>query len=148
MSPWKSRFAATALPFKTPKAAKGGLSFPTRDLSLARQQAFALQTLPLELAVAADRFRPLARTFFGWFFVMAPEFHLAEDAFPLHLLFQRFKRLVDIVVANDDLQARLLLNPARVPIRTPPNCLPPECPHLGGFNFKRAIGGQMRSKTA
>ena len=38
---------------------------------------------------------------------MAPEFHLAEDAFPLHLLLQRLQRLVDIVVANDDLQRRL-----------------------------------------
>jgi len=27
----------------------------------------------------------------------------------LHLLFQRFQRLIDIVVANDDLQEQLLL---------------------------------------
>jgi hypothetical protein len=39
---------------------------------------------------------------------MATEFHLAEDAFTLHLLFQRFQRLIDIVVANDDLQRQLL----------------------------------------
>jgi hypothetical protein len=44
---------------------------------------------------------------------VAPEFHLAEDAFPLHLLFQRLERLIDIVVANDDLQARLLLGEIR-----------------------------------
>src|SRR5437762_11911806 len=40
---------------------------------------------------------------------MTPELHFAKDAFPLHLLFQRFQRLIDIVVANDDLQAGLLL---------------------------------------
>jgi glc operon protein GlcG len=40
---------------------------------------------------------------------MAPQFHLAKDAFPLHLLFQCFQRLVNIVVANDDLQKGLLV---------------------------------------
>src|SRR5258706_10595707 len=77
--------------------------------ALAGQQALALQTLALQLAIAADRLRPLARPLLRWFFVVAPQFHLAKDAFPLPLLFQRFERLVDIVVANDDLQARLLL---------------------------------------
>ncbi len=39
---------------------------------------------------------------------MSPELHLAKNAFPLHLLFQRLQRLIDIVVANDDLQGQLL----------------------------------------
>jgi hypothetical protein len=39
---------------------------------------------------------------------MATQFHLAEDAFALHLLLQGLEGLVDIVVANDDLQRRLL----------------------------------------
>ena len=34
---------------------------------------------------------------------MAPELHLAEDAFTLHLLLQRLQRLVDIVVPDDHL---------------------------------------------
>src|SRR5690606_17245526 len=34
---------------------------------------------------------------------MTTEFHFAEDAFALHLLFQRLERLVDIVVANENL---------------------------------------------
>src|SRR6185503_18906609 len=72
--------------------------------SLARQQTLALQTLALQLAIAADRLSALTGTFFGRFPVVASELHLAEDAFPLHLLFQRFERLIDIVVANDDLQ--------------------------------------------
>src|SRR5205085_12318607 len=77
--------------------------------ALAGQQAFALEAFALKLAIAANRLRPFAGALLRGFFVMAPQFHLAKDAFPLHLLFQRFERLVDIVVANDDLQARLLL---------------------------------------
>src|SRR3954469_5562877 len=76
----------------------------------ARQEALTLQTLALELAIAADRFGPLACALFGRFFVMAPELHLAKDAFSLHLLLQRFERLIDVVVANDNLQAGLLLH--------------------------------------
>jgi hypothetical protein len=34
---------------------------------------------------------------------MGPTLHFAERAFPLHLLFQRLQRLVDIVVANKNL---------------------------------------------
>src|SRR5260221_8375253 len=75
-------------------------------MTLLRQQAFALHALALQLAIAADRFRTLASPLFARLFVVAPQFHLAEDAFPLHLLLQGFQRLVDVVVANDDLQRR------------------------------------------
>ena len=75
----------------------------------ARQQTLTLQPLALKLAVAADRFGALTRAFFRRFFVMSPELHLAKDAFPLHLLFQGLEGLIDIVVANDDLQAGLLV---------------------------------------
>ena len=34
---------------------------------------------------------------------MLTQFHFAEDAFTLHLLFQGFKRLIDIVVADQNL---------------------------------------------
>src|SRR5690348_14987987 len=75
----------------------------------ARQQALALEPLALQFAIAANGLGAFPCTFFGWFLVMTPELHLAKDAFSLHLLFQRFQRLIDIVVANDDLQAGLLL---------------------------------------
>src|ERR1043166_1326930 len=71
------------------------------------QDAFALQALALQLAIAANGLRPLACPLLARLFVMAPQLHLAEDAFPLHLLLQRLQRLVDVVVANDNLQ-RLL----------------------------------------
>jgi hypothetical protein len=38
---------------------------------------------------------------------MAAELHFAKNALPLHLLLQHLKRLVDIVVADEDLHERL-----------------------------------------
>ena len=35
---------------------------------------------------------------------MAAQLHFAEDAFALHLLFQGFERLIDVVVADENLQ--------------------------------------------
>src|SRR5579885_832788 len=72
--------------------------------SLLWQQALALHAFALKLAVTPDRFGPFAGPLLARLFVVAPQLHLAEDAFPLHLLLQRLQRLVDIVVANDDLQ--------------------------------------------
>ena len=34
---------------------------------------------------------------------MVPALHLAESAFPLHLLFERLQRLVDVVIADENL---------------------------------------------
>jgi hypothetical protein len=69
----------------------------------AGQQAFALRTLAGELAGPAHGFGALARTLFRRLFVMVAALHLAESAFPLHLLFERLQRLVDVVVANENL---------------------------------------------
>ena len=41
---------------------------------------------------------------------MAAELHLAEETFALHLLLQRPKGLVDIVVADENLHAEFLLD--------------------------------------
>ena len=35
------------------------------------------------------------------FFEIVPEFHFPENALALHLLFQRFEGLIDVVVANE-----------------------------------------------
>src|SRR6202000_2426415 len=74
---------------------------------LARQQTFALQALALQLAIAAHRFGALAGALFARLLIGAAQLHLPEDAFTLHLLLQRLERLVDVVVANDDLQSGL-----------------------------------------
>jgi hypothetical protein len=68
-----------------------------------RLKAFTLQPLALQLAGAANRFGRLAGTALGRLFVVPPQLHLAEDSFPLHLLLERLQRLIDIVVAHQDL---------------------------------------------
>src|SRR5690348_3840464 len=69
--------------------------------SLAR--AFALGALALELAGPADRGGTLARPLLRRLLVMTAQLHLAVDALALQLLLQRAQRLLDIIVANDDL---------------------------------------------
>src|SRR5512139_1288382 len=72
---------------------------------LGRKQTLALHLLARELAGPADRFRLFPRLLFGWFFVMAAKFHLAENALALHLLLERLEGLIDVVVANENLHA-------------------------------------------
>lgn len=36
---------------------------------------------------------------------MVPQLHFAEEAFALELLFERFQGLIDVVVANHNLQS-------------------------------------------
>jgi hypothetical protein len=70
-------------------------------------QAFALGFFAGELAHAADRFGFFTSRSFRGLFVEAPLFHFAKDAFPLHLLLEDAKRLIDVVVANQNLQVCL-----------------------------------------
>ena len=46
----------------------------------------------------------------GRLFIVAAEFHLAEETFALHLLLQRLEGLIDIVVADENLHAAFLLD--------------------------------------
>jgi hypothetical protein len=69
------------------------------------QAAFTLGALTGQLAGAANGFRLLTRLLFGRLLVVVPQLHLAEDAFALQLLLERAQRLVDIVIANNYLQA-------------------------------------------
>src|SRR6185312_9952128 len=87
---------SVARPF-APSAAPGA--------GLPRKKPFALHALALQLAIAAHRFGPLAGALLGGLLIGAAQLHLPEDAFALHLLLQRLQRLVDIVVADDDLQS-------------------------------------------
>src|SRR5205085_7290520 len=66
-------------------------------------RAFALGALALELAGAADRGGALTGALFRRLFVMTAQLHLAVDAFALQLLLERAQRLLDVIVANDDL---------------------------------------------
>ena len=67
------------------------------------QQTLALGALAGELTGPANGLSLFARTLFGRLFVMITALHFAESAFPLHLLFERLQRLVDVVIANENL---------------------------------------------
>lgn len=82
-----------------------------RSSSLAlRQQAFALGAFAGELAGAANGFSLFAGAFFRRFFEVVAALHLPEETFALHLLLERFQCLIDIVVADDDLNDVTLSN--------------------------------------
>jgi hypothetical protein len=66
-------------------------------------EAFALQALALHLAGAADSLGRLAGAALRRLLVMPAQLHLAENTFPLHLLLERFERLIDVVVTNQNL---------------------------------------------
>ena len=74
--------------------------------SAARRNSFALGALAGQLARAANRFRLFAGAPFGRLFVVVAELHLAEKPLALHLLLESFEGLVDVIVANEYLQAR------------------------------------------
>jgi hypothetical protein len=79
--------------------------------------AFALHFLADQLARAANGFRLLAGLFLGGLFVKLAPLHFAERAFALHLFLKSAERLLDIVVADYDLNQgnTLLLKPKRRP---------------------------------
>src|SRR4028119_1147935 len=76
---------------------------PANGRGLAGGAAVALGALALELAGPANRGGAFAGALLRRLLVMTPELHLAIDALTLQLLLERPQRLVDIVVANDDL---------------------------------------------
>ncbi len=62
-----------------------------------------MRALSGELTRAAHGFGALARTLFRRLFVVIATLHFSESAFPLHILFERLQRLVDVVIANENL---------------------------------------------
>ena len=79
-----------------------------RRLLRGRDQAFALSALAGQLAGATDGFSLLASALFRRLFVVHVPLHLAERAFALHLLLQRLQGLIDVVVADENLNQRNL----------------------------------------
>ncbi len=69
----------------------------------ALNEAFALHSLAHKLTGAAYGLRFLAGAFFGRFFVEFPPFHFAKRTLALHFFLKRFKGLLDIIVADKDL---------------------------------------------
>ena len=75
-------------------------------LGVASEKALALQFLPRELARPADCLSSFSRPLYRRLFIMLPKLHLAKNALALHLLLQRPKRLINIVVTNQYLHLR------------------------------------------
>ena len=69
------------------------------------QTAFALGALAGELTGTTNGLSLLTSLLLRRLLVVVPELHLTENAFALQLLLQRAQRLVDIVIANNYLQA-------------------------------------------
>ncbi len=67
------------------------------------EQAFALGPLACKLARPANSLSFLTRLLFRGLLKKCPRLHFAEQAFALHFLLQRAQRLLDIIVANGDL---------------------------------------------
>ncbi|POF31064.1 hypothetical protein CLV41_105244 [Roseibium marinum] len=84
----------------------------------ARKQTFTLRPLASQLARAANCFSLFTRLLFRRFFEMTAKFHFTEDAFALHLFLERLQRLIDIVVANQNLHAFFPIFVALRPIRS------------------------------
>src|SRR6185437_13008123 len=75
--------------------------------------ALALHALAEELAVAADGLGLLAGAALARLLVVAAQLHLAEHALALQLLLERAQRLVDVVVADEDLHEPAPLAPGK-----------------------------------
>src|SRR6056297_3178714 len=68
--------------------------------NVALKHTFALRFLPRQLARTAHGFGLFARALDRRLLEMLPKLRFTEHAFALHLLLERPKRLIDIVVAN------------------------------------------------
>src|SRR5215203_3366956 len=71
-------------------------------------KSFALRLLARELPCPADRLGLFPVLPLGGLFVRIALLHLAKHAFALHFLFQNAERLVDVVIADEDLQGGFL----------------------------------------
>ena len=74
-----------------------------------RQQTFALRALAGQLAGAANGLGLLACPLLRWLLVMSAHLHFAEDAFALHFLLESAERLINVVVADENLNQDLIL---------------------------------------
>jgi hypothetical protein len=83
-------------------------------------QTFALCLFPGGLSRPPDGFGFLAILALGRLFVSFAPLHLAEYAFALHFLFENLESLIDIVVANENLQ--MFSNRVVVAVAKQPAC--------------------------
>ena len=82
-------------------------------MQLGRQRALldavTFHALAIHLARATDSGSFFTRALFRRLFIMSAQFHFAVNAFALQLFLQRAQRLIDIIIANDDLHKLVTL---------------------------------------
>src|SRR5579884_1359137 len=66
-------------------------------------QPYRLEALAFQFPCAPDGFGGFPRAAFRGFFVVPPNFHLSENSLPLQLFLERFERLINIIIANQNL---------------------------------------------
>ena len=71
--------------------------------------AVAFHALAFQLARAADSSGLFTCTLFRRLLIVTAQLHLPIDTFALQLLLERAKRLIDIIVADDDLHKAVQL---------------------------------------
>jgi hypothetical protein len=111
MQPWfvyRFRDVCYGYTLSEPKfGSKGGkrLQLPARSGTCQPYwlEALAFQPLAFEFPCAPDCFGGLARAAFRRFFIVPPNFHFSENSFPLQLFLERFERLINIIIANQNL---------------------------------------------
>src|SRR3546814_5349587 len=84
---------------RPPRSTRTDTLFPYTSSS----DLVALHPLALELAGAADSGGTLTRALLARLLIVPAQLHLAIDALALQLLLESAQRLVDVIVANDDL---------------------------------------------
>ena len=67
------------------------------------EETLALGAFASQLAGAADGFSLFARFSFGGLLEMVAALHFPEKTLALHLFLERLQRLIDVVVADNDL---------------------------------------------
>ena len=82
---------------KRPIGITAGALEPSSSRSL---EAFAFQPLAKQLTMTADGFRLFPCLAFRRLLIGTAQLHFAEYALTLHLLFQRFQSLIDIIFAD------------------------------------------------
>lgn len=104
---------------KNRRSSSPGILEPKLTASgLAWEQTFALCPLASQLARTANGFSLFACFLFRRLFEVTAKFHFTEDAFALHLFLERLQRLIDIIVANQNLHAFFPVCNAPRPIRS------------------------------
>ncbi len=72
--------------------------------ALFRQKTFTLGLLTGQLACTPDSLGALTRALLGRLLIGTARFHFTENTFALHLLLEHAEGLIDIVVADNNLQ--------------------------------------------